>query len=467
MAGAKKYQPYPAYKASGVNWLGEIPEGWGVAALKHSVSVPITDGPHETPHFIDEGIPFVSAEAVSSGHIDFNKIRSHISQKDHDRYSQKYLPAFGDIYLVKSGATTGVTAIVETDEVFNIWSPLAAIRCNDEMVPKFVLHFLRSAQFQEAIRLYWSFGTQQNIGMKVIENLQTVVPCKQEQTKIAAFLDHETAKIDALIAKQQRLIALLEEKRQAVISHAVTKGLDPTAPLRPSGIDWLGDVPAHWEVCRIKHLARTISKGTTPSTVGGELTSSGVRFLKAENIGKSLEVSPLPEFYISELMDEQISRSRLCADDVLVIIAGATTGLASVISKDLLPANTNQAVSFIRPEKSEHAFYILHWLSTEFAQRTIWLGAVQAAQPNLSMESLGNIPIALPPSGEMQAILFSISAESHRFASLLQKAQSAITLLKERRTALISAAVTGKIDLRGWQAPSETQSTTQDKEVLA
>jgi type I restriction enzyme S subunit len=266
------------------------------------------------------------------------------------------------------------------------------------------------------------------------------------------------------MAKQQRLIALLEEKRQAVISHAVTKGLDPTAPLRPSGIDWLGDVPAHWEVCRIKHLAHTIAKGTTPSTVGGELTASGVRFMKAENIGKSLAVSTLPKFYISALMDEQISRSRLCANDVLVIIAGATTGLASVISADLLPATTNQAVSFIRPKEPEHAFYILHWLSTEFAQRTIWLGAVQAAQPNLSMESLGNIPVALPPPDEMRAILSAISESHQRFAGLLDKAQSAITLLKERRTALISAAVTGKIDVRDWQAPAaiSTQDISQD-----
>lgn len=305
-------------------------------------------------------------------------------------------------------------------------------------------------------------GLRQSMKVKEMRRLPILIPPLPEQTQIAAFLDHETAKIDALIAKQQRLIQLLEEKRQAVISHAMTKGLNADAPLRPSGINWLGDIPAHWIVTRIKHLATTISKGTTPSTVGGDLVDEGVRFLKAENIGKSVSVSSKPEFYITENMDEQISRSRLCENDVLVIIAGATTGLASVISKDFIPANTNQAVSFVRPKTAVFAHFILNWLSTEFAQHIIWNGAVQAAQPNLSMETLGNIPIALPPEGEVQEILNSISSSSERFTNLLTNAQSAITLLKERRTALISAAVTGKIDVRDWAPPKSISGHFED-----
>lgn len=131
---------YPKYKDSGVGWLGEVPEHWNVSALKRIVAEPITDGPHETPQFVDEGVPFVSAEAVSSGRIDFSKVRACISKEDNARYSLKYSPKLHDIYMVKSGATTGVTAIVENRTDFNIWSPLAAIRCGKEAIPRYVAY---------------------------------------------------------------------------------------------------------------------------------------------------------------------------------------------------------------------------------------------------------------------------------------------------------------------------------------
>ena len=179
---------------SGVDWLGEVPEHWQMHTLKHVVSTPITDGPHETPEFLHEGVPFVSAEAVSSGTLDFGKIRGFISREDHERYGEKYLPRRNDIFMVKSGATTGVTALVDTDVEFNIWSPLAAIRCGLNADPYFMLFYLRSKNFIEAVTLNWSFGTQQNIGMGVIENLCIPLPCIEEQEQIATFLNVRLAK---------------------------------------------------------------------------------------------------------------------------------------------------------------------------------------------------------------------------------------------------------------------------------
>ncbi|WP_208091868.1 hypothetical protein [Cronobacter turicensis] len=152
-AVTKGLNPDVPMKDSGVEWLGEVPEHWDVCAIKHIVSTPITDGPHETPSFIDDGIPFISAEAISSGVIDFDKKRACISIRDHKRFSKKYSPQFNDIYMVKSGATTGITAIVETYDDFNIWSPLAVIRCNDYSNPYFVINFMRSKPFQTAIEL--------------------------------------------------------------------------------------------------------------------------------------------------------------------------------------------------------------------------------------------------------------------------------------------------------------------------
>lgn len=225
-AVTKGLNPDAKMKDSGVEWLGMVPEGWNRTQIKHIVKIPVTDGPHETPEFIDEGVPFVSAEAVSSGVVDFNKIRGYISREAHEKYSQKYVPKRNDIYMVKSGATTGITAIVETDEEFNIWSPLAVIRCNNEMNPKFVLNFLRSTNFQQSVTLNWSFGTQQNIGMGVIENLFVTVPPLSEQIEIAEYLDNEISQIDTLIEKAKHSIELAKEHRSALISAAVTGKID-------------------------------------------------------------------------------------------------------------------------------------------------------------------------------------------------------------------------------------------------
>lgn len=213
-------------KDSGLEWLGLVPEHWNRTAIKHVVSMPITDGPHETPTFYDEGIPFVSAEAVSAGWIDFNKVRGYISKEDHEKYSKKYHPRIGDVYMVKSGATTGITAIVDTDIEFNIWSPLAVVRCGEKMLPRFALLFMRSQNFLEAVSLNWSFGTQQNIGMGVIENIAITIPPIDEQTLIVDFIDSETTKIDTLIEKSKKSIELAKEHRTALISAAVTGKID-------------------------------------------------------------------------------------------------------------------------------------------------------------------------------------------------------------------------------------------------
>jgi type I restriction enzyme S subunit len=225
-AVTKGLNPNAPMKDSGVEWLGEVPAHWGVHAIKHIVSTPITDGPHETPEFFDTGIPFVSAEAVSSGRIDFEKIRAHISDADNQRFSKKYSPKKFDMYMVKSGATTGVTAIVETNDVFNIWSPLAAIRCNELNYPYFVLNFMRSRNFSDAIAISWSFGTQQNIGMKVIENLPITRPPLSEAIEIAKYLQEKSAKFDKIILQAQTQIELMQERRTALISAAVTGKID-------------------------------------------------------------------------------------------------------------------------------------------------------------------------------------------------------------------------------------------------
>lgn len=222
----KGLDPNVKMKDSGVEWIGEVPEHWEVARIKQVVSTPVTDGPHETPEFLDSGIPFISAEAVSSGYINFDKKRGYISSALNELYSKKYTPKLHDIYMIKSGATTGVTAIVETEEVFNIWSPLAVVRCDELMEPYYVLNFMRSFNFLEAVELNWSFGTQQNIGMKVIENLHIAMPPKYEQLEIANHLKEKVDIIDKTVAETHTSIELLKEHRTALISAAVTGKID-------------------------------------------------------------------------------------------------------------------------------------------------------------------------------------------------------------------------------------------------
>ncbi len=217
------FKPYPKYKDSGVEWLNEIPEHWEILPIKRITEIPITDGPHETPILQNEGIPFISAEAIKHDKIDFSKMRGYISLEDHIKFSKKYKPQKGDIYLIKSGATTGNIACVDTEKEFNIWSPLAAIRPNNEKIlTYFMFFFMKSRNFFQSIETGWNYGTQQNISMNVIENISISLPTIKEQKSIAKFLDKKTSYIDSLIQKKEKQIELLKEYRSSLITSAVT-----------------------------------------------------------------------------------------------------------------------------------------------------------------------------------------------------------------------------------------------------
>ncbi len=209
-------------KDSGIDWIGKIPEGWATGKTIYGLSMPITDGPHETPEFFDVGIPFISAEAIKNGKIDFNLKRGYISPSYYKECCKKYTPERDDIYMIKSGATTGNVAMVETDDIFTIWSPLAAFRCNERLLPKFLLYSLVSKGYQKQVENKWSFGTQQNIGMRVLESLRITYPPICEQRSIVAYLDRKTSQIDSLISDINEQIEKLKEYRQSVISEVVT-----------------------------------------------------------------------------------------------------------------------------------------------------------------------------------------------------------------------------------------------------
>jgi len=226
-AVTKGIDPSVSMKDSGVMWLGEVPAHWKVIPIKFSLDMPITDGPHSTPQFYEDGIPFLSAESVKNDRLDFSRMRGYISEDDHAFFSKKYKPKFGDVYMVKSGATTGAVARVETHDEFNIWSPLAVLRPHpDKSVSNYLFYVLKSKPFFYSVELSWSYGTQQNIGMGVISNIRMALPPLKEQEQICRYLAPLLQKIEDQKSKIDSVIDRLQEYRSSLITNAVTGKID-------------------------------------------------------------------------------------------------------------------------------------------------------------------------------------------------------------------------------------------------
>lgn len=221
----KGLDPSVPMKNSGVDVYPSVPEHWNVQKTLTTLTMPITDGPHTTPELLSEGIPFVSAEAVSCGNggIDFDHIRGFISREFYDECSKKYVPQRDDIYMIKSGATTGRVSVVDTDRIFTIWSPLAVFRCNPDVVHfRFLYYFLQSSAYQRQVQFGWTYGTQQNIGMRTLERLKVFVPPFDEQYAITERLDAKCIQIDRLVAIKQAKIEKLEQYKRSLIYEYVT-----------------------------------------------------------------------------------------------------------------------------------------------------------------------------------------------------------------------------------------------------
>lgn len=225
-AVTKGLDPNVEMKDSGVEWIGKMPSNWNVCKTLFALSMPITDGPHTTPELYDFGVPFISAEAVScgkKGRIAFDHMRGYISEEFYQECSQKYVPQVNDIYMIKSGATTGRVAFVDTDIKFTIWSPLAVFRSNPKrMYYKYLFYFLQSDAFQKQVELGWTYGTQQNIGMRTLEKLKICMPPLTEQKEIADVLDRKCDDIDTLIEEKELLVADLESYKKSLIFEVVT-----------------------------------------------------------------------------------------------------------------------------------------------------------------------------------------------------------------------------------------------------
>lgn len=454
-----RYQAYPEYKPSGVEWLDEIPTGWGRAPMKYMAleegSLFLDGDWIESKDLSDEGIRYITTGNVGEGAYK-EQGAGYISDKTFRKIDANEVFE-GDILVSRLNAPIGRACVVPdlsnriVTSVDNV-----VFRPDEKFHRPYVVYMLSSREYFSHTANMARGATMQRISRGLLGNIRIVYPPLPEQTQIAAFLDHETAQIDALIAKQQRLIELLEEKRQAVISHAVTKGLNPDAPLRPSGIVWLGDVPEHWEVKQLKYVCSSIGTGSTPKSQD-DLTENGPvpwytpgdfdGRLGLNYAKKRLEQSPIANG------DAKL----FSPNSVLIVGIGATLGKVSVCET---PFSCNQQINIATPTERNDVHFLASALMSQHEQmRTV---ANSATIGIMNQEKTGSILVAIPPRSEQIEIANFIRVQEGAFQVVCSKAQSAITLLKERRTALISAAVTGKIDVRDWQSPKSISDSTPD-----
>ncbi|MAY25331.1 MAG: restriction endonuclease subunit S [Polycyclovorans sp.] len=412
---------YPEYKDSGVEWLGAVPAHWQVMQIKRVTTLRSGDSISSDDIGEDGEFP------VFGG----NGLRGYTRSYTHEGF----LPLIG-----RQGALCGNVNYARG----KFWASehaVVATPCNGAD-PIWLGETLRAMNLNQ----YSVSAAQPGLAVEAIGNLWVPVPAHGEQTAIAAFLDRETAKIDALVAEQETLIALLKEKRQAVISHAVTKGLNPDAPMKPSGIEWLGDVPAHWEVGQLKRMTSVITDGAhiSPETEGGLFHFVSTRDLVDGAVcfeGALMTSASSYEYLVR-------TGCKPLVGDVLFSKDG-TIGRTVVVreERDFVVASS---LIIMRPEA--------RLLNSEFLDCLCQSDAVQnqvdqfvkgAGLPRLSIQNLMKVFGVFPPLVEQEQIAAHLRVGGQSFELLIQKSYSGITLLKERRSALISAAVTGQIDVRG------------------
>ncbi len=313
---------------------------------------------------------------------------------------------------------------------------------------------------------YWCLGLRRilfyfdrtaipQITTEYVSRNPLLLPALAEQTQIARFLDHETARIDALIEEQQRLIELLKEKRQAVISHAVTKGLDPTVPMKDSGVEWLGEVPAHWALVPFG-LAFEYQEG--PGIMAVDFRDEGVPLVRISGVQGRWVTLEGCNYLEPSKVKEKWAHFRLDEGD-LVISGSASMGLVSEVGEDAAGAVAYTGLIKLKPRANVSVRDFIRSVvgSYQFHAQIDLLKSGSTIQ-HFGPTHLSQMKVVLPPVNEQAQIAAYVDNISVQFEELLSEAGKANALLQERRSALISAAVTGKIDVRGWQPPASTQA---------
>ncbi|WP_297799038.1 restriction endonuclease subunit S [uncultured Brevundimonas sp.] len=412
---------YESYKDSGVATIGHMPTSWMIAQLKRIATLVYGDA--------------LASELRIPGDVKVFGSNGPVGQHNVANTSEPV------IFVGRKGSCGALT-----------WSDDAGFAID-------TVYYIDENSSQVNLRwLYWVLHTlglsqtSQDTGVpglsrEVAHSSPVPLPSSAEQTAIAAFLDRETGKIDALIEAQTRLIELLKEKRQAVISHAVTKGLNLDAPMKDSGIEWVGHVPAHWDVVAVKRMIDLATSG--PRGWSDMQSESGSLFFQSQCIGRAMEAVFDNATLITPPDDADAERARLRHDDVVVCITGGRTGAVAHIRELPEASYINQHVCLLRPRGLELSGRFLAYAMFSYAGQEQLSLSMYGLKQGLGLDQVRSHKFTVPPKKEQEAIVSFLDLRFAEFESLICHSEEAITLLTERRAALISAAVTGKIDVRG------------------
>ena len=436
---------YKELQESGVNWLGAIPSRWVVAKTGWYFKIAMGQTILKEELIDDGKWPVFSATDGDHyfGRVDNPTVRLNIG----DIVIPARGNSIGSVKLVKEQATTTQTTIYCKRE-------------SQKLLPEFVFHYLKGCKDN---LFYFTQTAIPQITVEEVSSNPILIPPLEEQKQIASFLDYETAKIDALIAMQQQLIALLGEKRQAVISHAVTKGLNPDAPMRDSGVQWLGQVPEHWDVRAISKCITKITNGYVGPT-RDILVEEGVPYIQATHIKNGVVNFDNAYFVRQEWSDKKL-KSILKAGDVLIVQTGAGTGDVGLVSENEAGYNCHALILLTSSANSMTGSYLSLALQSEYGKAVLFSIRTGGMHPHLNCGEVKFVRVPVPPLPEQAAIANHVAEQTKTFDQLEAKANAAVELLRERRTALISAAVTGKIDVRGWKPPAADPKKETEMEV--
>jgi type I restriction enzyme S subunit len=437
-----RYKAYAVYKDSGVESLTKIPTHWEHTRVKYigelTPKKPVIDRKLECS--------FIPMEKLKTDSITLDETRvvgdvydGYTYFQDEDILMAKVTPCFENKNIaVAKNLVNGIG--FGSSEIY-------VIRTKKDVCNRYWFYRFQEDSFMDIATAAMSgAGGLKRVPSDVVTNFTAALPSILEQQKIANFLDHETAKIDTLIAKQQGLIKLLKEKRQAVISHAVTKGLNPNAPIRDSGVEWLGEVPTHWVSSPLKHYANIVDC----KHITAEFFDEGIPLASIGEVKEWLVNLRTAKLTSERFYFELIGGGRKPVDGDIIYSRNATVGEAALVSKDMPRFAMGQDVCLIRSSGSLFSEYVLHVLKSRVIAKQLDLAMVGSTFKRINVDDIRNFLIAFPPYDEQITIAKELNRIIDKYEGLTANAESAIELMQERRTALISAAVTGKIDVRDW-----------------
>ncbi|MEE3634513.1 restriction endonuclease subunit S [Pseudomonas sp. AL 58] len=439
------YKPYPAYKDSGVEWLGKVPEHWQLRRLKHMARFSGGGTPaRDNPEFWNGDIPWVSPKDMKSEFI--TGAEECITAAGLSGSTSSMVPAERVLMVVRSGILKHTIPVAINSVPVALNQDMKAIWLDaDYLSSPFFMRWVQGLN-DDLLKAWLKQGaTVESIEQDYLSDTLMPVPSVSEREQIVRYLDRETARIDALIEKKTRFIELLREKRQALITHAVTKGLDPNVKMNDSGVEWLGEVPEHWEVRSVSSVSTKITNGYVGPT-RDILVEEGVRYLQSLHI-KGNQIKFDVPYFVTEAWSYQHRKSILETGDVLIVQTG-DIGQVTVVTDEFAGCNCH-ALIIVAPERSIIAGEWMSWVfNSSYGYHTLLSIQTGAMHPHLNCGNVKDVLLPVPPLSEQREIMQRIEHEERRVAALAGKTERSIELLKERRSALITAAVTGQIDLR-------------------